>query len=247
MRAVHRLLPDPSPSVDLDEAYAHPEGLVRANMVASLDGAVQDVSGRSGGLSSAADKRVFGALRGACDVVLVGAGTVRAEGYGPARPNPGRQRARAARDQAAVPPIAVVSRSLELDLSTPFFIEATARPIVVTVAAAPADRRAAVAVAADVVVAGDDVVDIAVALEALRQRGLSRVLCEGGPRLLTDLATAGRLDELCLTVALRLVGGDSGRLIMGGQVDGWRGELVHLLGEDGHLFARVARSRTPTG
>lgn len=244
---MRRLLPDPTDDVDLDAAYSHPENLVRANMVSSLDGAVRDAAGRSGGLSSPADKRVFGALRGVCDVVLVGAGTVRAEGYGPARPNAERQRVRVARGQAAVPVIAVVSKSLELDLSTPFFTEATVRPIVVTVASASAQRRKAVAEVADVVLAGEDEVDLADALGQLRARGLSRVLCEGGPHLLTDFAAAGVLDELCLTVALRLVGGDGGRLMSGAGIENWQGELVHVLSEDEHLFLRVARSPVPTG
>lgn len=216
-------------------------------MVASLDGAVRDASGRSDGLSSPGDKRVFGALRAGCDVVLVGAGTVRAEGYGPARPNAERQRVRVARGQSAAPPVAVVSRSLELNLNTPFFTEAQARPIVVTVASSPADLRAAVAVVADVVVAGDDALDVGAALDVLRERGLSRVLCEGGPHLLTEVAAAGRLDELCLTVALTIEGGDSGRLTSGGLVAGWSGELVQVLSEGGHLFLRVARSQAPTG
>lgn len=244
---MHHLLPDPASVVDLDEAYAHPQGLVRANMVASLDGAVKDSSGQSGGLSSPADKKIFGAQRAGCDVVLVGAGTVRAEGYGPARPNAERQRVRLARGQSAVPPIAVVSRSLDLDLTTAFFTEAAARPVVVTVASSDRHRRADIAALADIVVAGDEDVDIAAALEALRDRGLSRVLCEGGPHLLTDLAVAGRLDELCLTVSLTIQGGDSARLISGGAIEGWHGELVHVLSEDAHLFLRVARSPVPTG
>ena len=244
---MRRLLPDPADDVDLDAAYSHPEGLVRANMVSSLDGAVRDAAGRSGGLSSPADKRVFAALRGGCDVVLVGAGTVRTEGYGPARPNPARQQARVARGQAAVPAVAVVSRSLGLDLATPFFTEAIVQPVVITVGSSDKARRDEVAEVADVVVAGAEDVNISEALDALRDRGMSRVLCEGGPHLLTELAVAGRLDELCLTVALRVVGGDSGRLVSGPPVEGWTGELVHVLSEDDHLFLRVARSTAPTG
>lgn len=243
---MRRLLPDPSDEVDLDEAYTHPEGLVRANMVSSLDGAVRDASGKSAGLSSAADKRVFGALRAWCDVVLVGAGTVRAEGYGPARPSEARQRLRVARGQAAVPVIAVVSRSLDLDLDTPLFTEAAVRPVVITGEGSPRQRRSAVEEVADVLVSGDTDVDIASALDALSARGLSRVLCEGGPHLLGDVAASGRLGELCLTVSLRLVGGDGGRLMSGAAIDGWVGELRHVLTEGEHLFLRVARSSVPT-
>jgi riboflavin biosynthesis pyrimidine reductase len=235
------LVPDTHAPVDLDELYAHAEGLVRANFVSTLDGAVHDSSGVSGGLSSPADKRVFGALRANCDVVLVGAGTVRKEGYGPAKPNSDRQRVRRARGQAAVPPIAVVSRSLDLDLESAFFTEAKARPIVVTVEGASIDDRMRVGDIADVVVAGDEDVDVAAALDELAARGLTRVLCEGGPHLLTDLAAAGRLDELCLTVKLAVVGGDSGRLVSGPAIHGWEGETQHVLLDGHHLFLRVAR------
>ncbi|MDQ1689711.1 MAG: hypothetical protein QOK42_2686 [Frankiaceae bacterium] len=239
---MHLLLPRDGSTVDLDALYEHPEGLVRANMVSSLDGAVRDASGVSGGLSSPADKKVFSTLRGVCDVVLVGAGTVRKEGYGPARPSPERMRVRRARGQAGVPPIAVVSRSLDLDLSTPFFRAASARPVVITVEAAPPDDRMRVGEIADIIVAGDEQVDLWAAIDALANRGLTRVLCEGGPRLLSDLALSGRLDELCLTIALSVLGGDSGRLISGSPIEGWSGNVGHVLSDDTHLFLRVRRS-----
>jgi riboflavin biosynthesis pyrimidine reductase len=229
-------------AADIDALYDHPEGLVRANMVASLDGAVRDSHGVSGGLSSPTDKQIFASLRGACDVVLVGAGTLRKEGYGPARPGPDRMRVRRARGQAGTPPIAVVSRSLDLDLSSPFFREASARPVIVTVEAAPAEDRMRVGDIADVIVAGEDDVDMAAALDELTKRGLTRVLCEGGPHLLSDLAASGRLDELCLTVALSILGGDSGRMISGPSIDGWNGEVRHILADETHLYLRVGRA-----
>jgi riboflavin biosynthesis pyrimidine reductase len=238
---MHLLSPEPSTAVDLDALYEHPAGVVRANMVSSLDGAVRDDGGVSGGLSSPADKKVFGALRGQCDVVLVGAGTVRKEGYGPARPSAERRQARRDRGQSRVPPIAVVSRSLDLDLGSPFFTEAKARPIVVTVEAAPVADRIRVGDIADVVVAGEDDVDISAAIAELGRRGLTRVLCEGGPHLLTDLAASGSLDELCLTMKLSVVGGDSGRLVSGPAIHGWDGEVRHVMTDGTHLFLRVAR------
>jgi riboflavin-specific deaminase-like protein len=197
---------------------------VMANMVASLDGSVA-VSGRSGPLGNAADRAVFHLLRSLSDVVLVGAGTARAERYGPAR-------------GAHPPPIAVVSRSLDLDLSTPLFAS-DAGTVVVTCAAADPERRAALSERVDVVVAGEDRVDVTAAVAALGERGHRLVLCEGGPRLLTEVVTAGLLDELCLTIAPLLAAGDGPRALEGPALLPplpWR--LATLLEDDGTLFAR---------
>jgi len=184
---VRQLLPEPADSVEpLDVCRDLPvvEGrpAVRLNMIASVDGATA-VDGRSGGLGGPADRRVFVALRSLADVVLVAAGTVRAEGYGP-----------------GTPPIAVVSGSLRLDWDSPFFTTATHRPIVVTSGRAPAEARKR---ATDVLVAGDVEVDLVRAVEMLGERGFAHVLAEGGPSLNGALAGAGVLDELCLTVAPR--------------------------------------------
>ena len=227
---------------DLFGLYAHPTGLVRANMVSTLDGAAQDTSGLSDGLSSPVDKRIFGILRALCDVVLVGAGTVRAEGYGPARINEQRKRVRRELGLADLPTIAVVSRTCRLDVSTPFFTEAVARPIVVTVEAAPVEDRAKVGERADVLVAGEDSVDLISALNALRDRGLTRVLSEGGPHLLNDLAATGELDELCLSLRLALVGGDAGRITAGPALPAtWSAKVAHAISDDTHLFLRLTR------
>src|SRR5436189_936743 len=131
------LLPRWDDERDLEAAYAAPTDtipaspFVRVNMISSFDGAIA-VGGRSGLLGGPADRRVFRVLRSLADVILVGAGTARAEGYGPARLDEAIQARRRARGQSAVPPIAVVTRSCHLDWSTPFFTEAVARSIVVT-------------------------------------------------------------------------------------------------------------------
>src|SRR5258708_23575449 len=124
-------------------------------MVGSVDGAAA-VDGLSGGLSSPADRRVFWLLRGLADVSFVGAGTTRAEGY---RPTGGADNwaALGIRDgRPSAPPLALVSRSLDLDPAAPLIAQAPAdaRTIVITCAASPADRRAALAAVADVIVAG---------------------------------------------------------------------------------------------
>ena len=250
---MRRLLPEPADSVDLTQTYAYPgDGAwVRANMVASVDGsAVAD--GRSEALSGPSDKRVFGVLRGLCDVVLVGAGTARAEGYRALKARPSYAEHRARHGQRPAPVLALVSRSLDLDPTSPLFSGAE-RTIVLTAASADESARARLAEVADVIVSGTDRVDISAAIDALVSLGLPRVLCEGGPHLLADVIAAGRLDEFCLTTAPRLVGGAGPRVVADLQLDGLvELELAHLLEEDGNLIARYlvaprGGSRDPEG
>lgn len=231
---------------NLAAAYAYPEAegpWVRANMVASADGAVT-VKGLSGGLSSDGDRRIFGILRGLADVILVGAGTARTEGYGPARPRESWQKLRQGRPSS--PPIAVVTRLLDLDLSGALFTGAPghARTIVITTEAAPADRRARAAENAEVVIAGKERADPATIISALAGMGFTRILTEGGPRLLGQLTTAGMVDELCLTVSPMLVGGDACRVVTGALTpEPWRLRLAHVLEQEGSLFCRYIREK----
>jgi riboflavin biosynthesis pyrimidine reductase len=242
---MQQLFPVPIAAVDLVDAYRHdpsPDGqpFVRLNMIASVDGAVT-VDGTSGSLGGPGDHAVFQALRSIADVVLVAAGTARAEGYGPAvLPDPIRD-ARAAQGRTPVPAIAVVSRSCDLKFDSPFFTAATVRPFVVTVAAAPDDRRAHAAEVADVIVAGDTDVDLARALRTLSDGGARSVLAEGGPSFNGQLAGGGHLDELCLTLSPKLVGGDA-RRILTGEVLAITSELriVTVCEEDDYLFLRFA-------
>jgi riboflavin biosynthesis pyrimidine reductase len=227
---VRRLFPDPSDQVDLRTAYAvDAPRHVRANFVASADGSVS-LQGKSGTLGNAADRELFHLLRAISDVVLVGAGTARVENYGGAREVDGR-----------TPPIAVVSRSLDLDPQARLFTDTRVPPIVLTCADAPADRREQLAEIADVVVAGEADVDMQLAVDALAERGLRHVECEGGPHLLGWLIAAGLLDELCLTVAPVIAGGQAGRIVAGlvTQV-GDRLQLLHVLEDDGFLFLRYS-------
>ena len=239
------ILPSPGGELDLlglAEAYAYPrEQWLRANFVSSADGAAY-VDGLSGGLSSAGDKQVFGILRVLADVVLVGAGTARAEEYKPARQRPSLASLRAGRP--AAPPIALVTRTLGLNLASPLFTEAPpdARTIVITCAASDGELRAQTAKVADVIVAGDELVDLAAARGALEERGLRRVLCEGGPRLFGDLAAAGLVDELCLSLSPMLAGPGAARIIDGAQLDAARPLALTqvLAADDGFLFCRYA-------
>jgi riboflavin biosynthesis pyrimidine reductase len=140
-----------------------------------------------------------------------------------------------------------VTRTLRLDLTAPLFTEAAprSRTIVITCAAAPAGAREQAAEVADVIVAGDDEVDLAAALKALADRGLGRVLCEGGPHLFGDLAAAGLADELCLTLSPLLAGPGAARIIAGPPFDAARPlRLAHLLTtDDSFLYARYVAEK----
>ncbi|MFJ1704108.1 pyrimidine reductase family protein [Kitasatospora sp. NPDC088346] len=238
---------DPWSLESLAGVYAYPERVrrgrawLRANMVSGLDGAAR-LDGLSEGLSGAADKRIFGVLRALADVVLVGAQTVRAEGYRPARARAEFAAAREAAGQSPAPVIAIVSRGLDLDLSAPLFTAPLVRTVVVTCEDSPAEARRAVAATADLVVAGKDAVDLPAALAELASRGWTRQLTEGGPRLLGQLAAAGLVDELCLSLAPLLSGGGSPRILEGPAMPAAQPmRLVSLLEQQGFLFTRYVR------
>lgn len=231
---------EPVGPVELAEAYAYPETMpwLRANMVASADGAAT-FEGKAGGLGNQADRRLLSLLRGLADVVVVGATTVRVEGYGPVRPREWWGTLREGR--APAPPLAIVSRSLELDFDAPLFTEALSRTIVITCASAGDDRLGGCEKHADVIVAGDESVDVAAALDALADRGLTRQLTEGGPRLLAQFVAAGRLDELCLTLSPRLTIGDAPRITDGPGPAMTPLRLGHVLEQEDFLFLRYTR------
>jgi riboflavin biosynthesis pyrimidine reductase len=239
---VRTIFPSAGPELDLNglaEAYAYPrDRWLRVNFVASADGAAY-VNGLSGGLSSAADKRVFGVLRVLADVILVGAGTARAEEYKPARRRDSLASLREGR--TATEPIALVTRTLGLNLASPLFTGAPpdARTMVITCEASDPDLRAETAKVADVIVAGDEAVDLAAAVSELAGRGLTRVLCEGGPTLFGDLNAAGLADELCLSLSPTLAGPGAGRIISGEHAAA-RPLTLHqvIAADDGFLFCR---------
>ncbi|MFJ4471765.1 pyrimidine reductase family protein [Streptomyces sp. NPDC089424] len=236
---------------ELAQAYAYPQPRageavpwLRANMVSTLDGAAQH-DGKSQPISNATDMRIFGTLRALADVVMVGAETVRQEGYRPARVRAEFAAARAAAGQEPVPAIAVVSAGLDLDFSLPLFTSPVVPTLILTGAAATPERVAAAEKAgARVVVAGDGVgVEPARAVRALAALGHTRLLTEGGPRLLGQLVAAGVLDELCLTVSPMLAAGSAQRIAGGPAIAvPQRFELASLLEEAGFLFTRYRRS-----
>jgi riboflavin biosynthesis pyrimidine reductase len=236
---------DPAGTVKpADDIGAHP-AWVRANMVASVDGAAA-VADASAGLSGAADRLLFMTLRGLADVIVVGSRTARIEDYGPARPRDDWARLRAGRPPT--PPIAVITSKLEVNLASRLFTEAPphARTIVVTTSAAPPGRRSLAAQHARVVIAGDERVDLRAAVTALGSLGLTRMLTEGGPGLLGQLVLAGLLDELCLTVSPLLAGGGAGRILTGPALSPLRRlRLARVLEDNGSLFCRYVRAAEP--
>jgi riboflavin biosynthesis pyrimidine reductase len=238
---VRRLLPGPDlEDPDLAQLYEYPPGRwLRANMVSSADGAASH-EGATAALSSDADRHVFALLRTLADVIVVGAATVRAERYAPVRRRELSDHLRESRPPT--PPIAVVSARLDLDPASRLIASAPphARTIVITTAQAPPERRAELAERADVIVAGQQTVDLKVAVDALAERGHRRMLAEGGPHLLGQLVAAGLLDELCLTVGPLLAGPAASRIVTGAPSPArpQRLTLAHVLEDNGFLLCR---------
>lgn len=242
----------PEPAEDLDDdgilaTYPFPPGRewLRMNFISSVDGAATR-AGRSGGLGDDADRRVFDLLRRAADAVLVAAGTVRDEGYGAMRLDEASAAWRSERGLPPHPVFAIVTRSLRLDPASPVFADAPVRPVVYTVAHAPAERRAALDEVADVVEAGEREVDPALMKRDLAARGLTGVHSEGGPSLFGSTIAAGVVDELCLTVAPTLEGGSARRIAVapGAMPTGMR--LASVLRAGDELFLRYVREQGGT-
>lgn len=237
------VLPEPSEVdiADLAALYDWPRDVwVRACLVMSLDGAVAGPDGLSGSLSSPADRAVLAAVRSHADAYLVGAATVRAEGYRAIRSQPSLVAARLARGQRPAPTLAIVSASCRFDWGSADFHASEHPPVILATAAATAeDRSAATAAGCEVVVVGEQRVDLPAALAALRERGLTRLVAEGGPSLLGQLAMAALIDEVDLTVSPTLAAvrqaAHPGRAVL------TRMALRHLLSDDGFLFGRYVR------
>jgi riboflavin biosynthesis pyrimidine reductase len=266
------LLPDPSERVNLVEVYSRglqvpaSRPFVRVNMISSLDGAVA-VAGRAGGLGGPGDKALFHVLRSLADLILVGAGTLRVERYGPPVLPPELVEQRLERGQGRAPVVAVVTRSCDLDWRSRLFTSADPRPIVIAPGNVDAFALAQAREAADVLTSGAGAVNLAGALNALAAQGFHHILCEGGPTLNTSLAAAQLIDELCLTLSPQLAGCVGGVLLGGwlGSTGVWlsrtdehgersfqsqplaqlvRFELLHMLEEKGYLFLRLRAAQS---
>jgi riboflavin biosynthesis pyrimidine reductase len=247
MTGMELIWPAPGPVPIDDEAlralYRPEPGRpsLRVNFVTSVDGAVE-IDGYSAGLGSPADKKVFALLRMFADALLVGAGTLRHEGYRAVRLDPERRQWRARHGLSPYPRLVVASARLDLDPTHPALCQAPVRPVILTHAAAPPDRRTALAAVADLRLHGETEVDLRAALLGLRAEGAGHVLSEGGPHLLGALTAADLVDEVCLTVAPLLAGAGAGR-ISAGPPSAVRGlALAHALRAGDNLLLRYARS-----
>ena len=227
-------------------AYAYPrlsrtQSWVRANFVSTLDGAATGDDGRSRSINTGADRDVFGLLRALADVIVIGAGTARIEGYRRAAvraPWLGLREGRPAN-----PTMAVVSRSGDVPPRLSQARADSGEVLLITCGRAGAeaiDLARGTLGEKQVIVEGGENVDLAAAVDAMALRGLRRILCEGGPHLMRDLTASGRLDELCLTLAPTLVAGDRTRITAGASVTA---DLVPrlLIESHGTILGRWAR------
>jgi riboflavin-specific deaminase-like protein len=212
---------------------------VFVNMVASVDGATV-VNGVSRPLGSPGDRHIFFLLRSLADAILVGAGTVRTEGYGPPKIRDAFTEGRRRRGQPPVPRLAIVTHTVNLPWDAALFGSPESRPYVVAPQNADAQRLEAAADVADVITAGSPRLDLSAALVQLGERGIRALLCEGGPTLNAALMEEGLVDELCLTISPTLVGAAAGQRIVGQpslpSPVGMR--LATVLEEGGNLYLR---------
>ena len=231
------VFPRNEPVLEFPPYYPWPDSFwIRASMVSTVDGAGTGPDGTSGSISTPADFSAFVALRNNCDVILVGAGTARAENYRPPR------HAR----------LAVVSASGHLSPDLPFIADARpdALPLVLTCRTADSTSLDALDGLVEVVMCGDDAVDLHAAAQALELRGLRRVVVEGGPRLLADLAAVRLVDELDLQLTPLIAGGAYSeappiRRIMSTTPMPHSPvglDLLHILTDGQTLFLRYARA-----
>jgi riboflavin biosynthesis pyrimidine reductase len=237
---------------DLVELYRQPapegRGWVRSNFVMSLDGSVQGPDGRSGSINTESDHHLFALQRALADAILVGANTVRFEGYRAVDLEPWQLEIREQEGLAPYPMLAIISASADLDpvVATP--AEGVGGAVmIITTAGKPADDLEPLRTAGITVLEAEGTtLDLAYIVDQLAGTGFQRLLCEGGPRLHNDLLAAGMLDEVCLTLAPVVVGGQGLRSTSGAALPVPSSFRLHhvLYADDGALFTdyRVATS-----
>lgn len=240
---------DDGASVDqqlLEQLYAYPPDAtwLAVNFVSSADGAIE-MEGRSAGLSNPADKRVYWLGSALADVVLVGAGTATVEEFRGVRPTERLLEQRRRHGLADVPPVAVVTSGRSLSPEAPVITEVATPTIVITSASATPETRAAfTAAGARVLIAGaGDTVDLPAAIAALVEQGMSRIDCEGGPRLLGSLLAADLVDELRLTISPLLVSGPAERIATGVGIEPKALGLASVLADADTLLLRYLVQR----
>jgi riboflavin biosynthesis pyrimidine reductase len=215
---------------------------VRANFISSLDGAATH-DGLTRGLNNADDKKVFDILRMLCDVVLLGAGTLRTEGYVDLRLEDRAVAWRLQQGLPAHPTLAVVSARLDLSVEMAAFARAPTRAIIFTLERSPPGKRQELSSVADVMVCGVETLDARAMLSVLTERGLRQVLCEGGPHLFATLIEADCVDELCLTLSPIIENGRAGRITAGSALTPRSMRLGHVISVGDMLMLRYERAR----
>jgi riboflavin-specific deaminase-like protein len=246
--SIRRLYPDPGPTAVVDEV--HELDLISSaptdrpylvtNFALTVDGKAT-LQGRSGPIGSATDTEFLVCLRTRVDAVMIGAGTMRAERYGRPVADPGKRGRRERRGLSQDPLLVIVSGRLDIPWDAPVFGDRGARVLIFTTS----DAEPPETVAEVRVVRHEGAVDLREALVYLRrERGVRALLCEGGPRLHAQLIDAGLVDELFITRAPKLGGGDGPGLVADLPELERPLELVWLLDSDGELFARY---RVPRG
>ena len=202
---------------------------------------MQGLDGRSGSINTESDHEVFALLRALSDVILVGAGTIRDEGYQAVDLQPWQRSIRSAEGLAAFPSLVVVSRSLRLD---PAFVAPPVKhgPVIVVTCGdhEPGRIEPLRDAGAEVLQVPGPTVDLGWALETLAARGSRRILTEGGPRVHAELLRRGLIDELALTWVPQLVGGGGPRIAHGTDFT-LDVRLRHLVESDGTLLGLWAR------
>ena len=242
---------------DLVELYRYPapegRGWVRSNFVMSLDGSVQGPDGRSGSINTESDHHIFALQRALADAVLVGAATVRFEGYRAVDLEPWQLQVREQEGLAPYPMLVIISASADLDpvIATPAEGAGGAVMIITTAGKPAEDLEPLRAAGITVLEAEGTTLDLAQIVDQLAGTGFQRLLCEGGPRLHNDLLAADALDELCLTLAPVVVGGQGLRSTSGPALPVPSSFRLHhaLYADDGALFTdyRVARTSSAEG
>jgi riboflavin biosynthesis pyrimidine reductase len=228
-------------SFDLPGRATGDRPYVVANFVSSLDGR-GSVTGLSGGLSDAGDRAVFWALRGAVDAILVGTGTLEAESYGRMIKDPAVRARRRKKGLRPEPLTCILTRGGRLPLDIPLFSEPEAHVIVFSGDEVELGGSSA---RVDVVRLPPAELDFAHALARLRsEHEVRALLCEGGPSVLSALLREGVIDELCLTLAPKLVGGGTGTAITAGPElpELAQARLAGVIERQGTLFLRYQRT-----
>lgn len=240
MASVEGIAALPDSPAGLDRYYGDAPLGVRANMVLTPDGAGA-FHGRTKAITDPSDQTLLGYLRGRADAVMVGAATIVAEHYGPVRLTPEVRAQREKDGYAAAPPLIIVTAHANLPATLPVFAPDAPRTIIATLtsaAAAAGDLREV----ADVIPVGDEVIDLARVIDALRERGLTRVLCEGGPYLLSQLIERDLIDDMCLTLSPYLAGTQRTTQQPGSDLSApIRLRLRHVLTHDDLLYLRYSR------